>query len=191
MVSSSSVGVARHWQFFSQGDGRHSGDAPREETMSRADLAGRIDTVEHRMDSIEHRLDASFAAFSTQILQSNRETRDAILATLRSEMETMGGTLRDEIAAMGSSLRSEMETMGGTLRDEIAAMGSSLRSEMETMGGTLRDEMYALHGITVCRFERLETALADGLGETRRFMKVLHEDTLSRIALLAEGRPPS
>jgi hypothetical protein len=126
--------------------------------MSRADLAGRIDTVEHRMDSIEHRLDASFAAFSTQILQSNRETRDAILATLRSEMETMGGTLRDEIAAMGSSLRSEM---------------------------------YALHGITVCRFERLETALADGLGETRRFMKVLHEDTLSRIALLAEGRPPS
>jgi hypothetical protein len=169
MVSSSSVGVARHWQFFSQGDGRHSGDAPREETMSRADLAGRIDTVEHRMDSIEHRLDASFAAFSTQILQSNRETRDAILATLRSEMETMGGTLRDE----------------------IAAMGSSLRSEMETMGGTLRDEMYALHGITVCRFERLETALADGLGETRRFMKVLHEDTLSRIALLAEGRPPS
>ena len=54
--------------------------------MSRADLAGRISTVEHRMDSIEQRLDASFSALSTQIVQSNRETRDTILATLRSEM---------------------------------------------------------------------------------------------------------
>jgi hypothetical protein len=34
-----------------------------------------------------------------------------------------------------------------------------------------------------------ETALADGQDETRRYMKVLYEDILSRIALLGEGRP--
>jgi hypothetical protein len=92
--------------------------------MRRADLAERIDTVEHRMDSIEQRLDASYALLSTQILQSRRENDDAHLA------------------------------------------------------------MHA-------RFETLEAALAEGLGETRRFMRVLHEEVLSRIALIGEGRPAS
>ena len=108
--------------------------------MSRADLAGRIDTAEHRMDSIEHRLDASFTALSTQIVQSTRETRDAVLATLRDEMQAMGGSLRSEISG-------------------------------------LHDEMHALHGITVRRLEKLKTALAEGLDEPRRFLKILHEDT--------------
>lgn len=136
--------------------------------MNRSDLAGRIVTVEHRMDSIERRWDASFAAFTTQILQSNRETRQEILATLRGEMEVSG-----------ANLRSEMQTLGG-----------ELRGEMEALGASLRDEMHTLHGITVRRFEKLETALAEGDDETRRFMKILHEDTLSRIALLGEGWPP-
>ena len=117
------------------------------------------------MDSIEQPLDASYASLSTQILQSSRETSDTILATLRSEMEAMGGTLRSEI--------------------------SGLRGEMAAMGVSLRDEMKALRAITVYRFEKVETALADGLDGIRRFMKVLHEDTLSRIALLGEGRRPS
>ena len=136
--------------------------------MNRSDLAGRIVTVEHRMDSIERRWDASFAAFTTQILQSNRETRQEILATLRGEMQTLG-----------ANLRGEMQTLGG-----------ELRGEMEALGASLRDEMHTLHGITVRRFEKLETALAEGDDETRRFMKILHEDTLSRIALLGEGWPP-
>ena len=147
--------------------------------MSRSDLAGRIDTVEHRMDSIERRWDASFAAFTTQILQSNRETREEILATLRGEMEVSGGTLRGEMEVLGENLRGEMQTLG-----------ANLRGEMEALGASLRDEMHTLHGITVRRFEKLETALAEGDDETRRFMKILHEDTLSRIALLGEGWPP-
>ena len=131
------------------------------------------------MDSIERRWDASFAAFTTQILQSNRETRQEILATLRGEMEVSGGTLRGEMEVLGENLRGEMQTLGG-----------ELRGEMEALGASLRDEMHTLHGITVRRFEKLETALAEGDDETRRFMKILHEDTLSRIALLGEGWPP-
>ena len=81
--------------------------------MSRADLAGRISTVEYRMDAIEQRLDASFAALSTQMLQSNRETRDTILATLRSEMAAMGVGLRGDMEALGGSLATKLE-----VRDE-------------------------------------------------------------------------
>ncbi len=53
---------------------------------------------------------------------------------------------------------------------------------------SLRDEMKALRAITVYRFEKVETALADGLDEIRRFMKVLHESTLSQIALVGDGQ---
>jgi len=126
--------------------------------MNSADLAERIDRVEHRMDSVEQRLDSSYAALSTQILQSNSETRDAILATLRTEMGAVGATLRTEMGAMGADLRAEMG---------------------------------AMQAATTSRFDTLETALADGLAETRRFMLILHEDVLSRIALLGEGRSSS
>ena len=107
--------------------------------MRTGDLARRVEVAEQRMDTMEERLDASYSALSTQILQSRRESKDALLAT------------RDE------------------LRGEIAAT---------------RDEMQA-------GFARLERMLADGLDETRRFMRVLYEDILSRIALLAEHRPTS
>ena len=43
--------------------------------------------------------------------------------------------------------------------------------------------------ITVHRFERLETALVVGQDEIRCYMKVLHEDTLSHIALLGDAGP--
>ena len=112
--------------------------------MGSADLAGRIDTVEHRMDSMELRWDESFAALRTQILQSDCETREAILATLR-------GEVAGEFSAM---------------RTEVAGEFSMQRAHFET-------------------------ALANGQDETRRYMKVLYEDILSRIALLGEGRPSS
>jgi len=48
--------------------------------MKIADLASRIDAGEQWMDAIEERVDASFALLSSQILQSRRETTDAILA---------------------------------------------------------------------------------------------------------------
>ena len=119
--------------------------------MNRAGLAGRIDAVEHRMDSIEHRLDASFAALTAQIVQSNRETRDEIIATLRGEMRAMG------------------ESLSARMRES-------------------HDEMYALHALTSHRIDKIETAMSEGFAESRRHMLVLHEEVLSRFALLDEGR---
>jgi len=136
--------------------------------MRRADLAERIDTVEHRMDSIEQRLDASYALLSTQILQSRRENDDAHLA-MRTEFSEGISALRGEFTAMRTDVAGEFKAV----RTEVAAQFS------------------ATQAVTQSRFEKLETALAAGLSETRRFMMILHEEVLSRIALLGEGRPSS
>jgi hypothetical protein len=168
--------------------------------MNRADLAGRIDVVEHRMDSMEHRLDASFAALSSQIVQSHRETRDEIAATLRGEMRAFGEALRGEMRAMGESLRGEigttaeglrgeMRAMGDALRGEMGSLGEDLRGEMREMGGALHQEMHTLNGGTNHRIDKLEAAMVQGFAEERRFTLILHEEVLSRITLIGEGRP--
>ena len=114
--------------------------------MGGADLAERIDTVEHRMDSMEQRLDASFNALSTQILESRREN-DAAHSAMRTEFARDMSTFRTEVAGEFSDVR--------------------------------------------VRFEKLEIALANGLEDNRRFMMIVHEDTLARIALIGEGWPSS
>jgi hypothetical protein len=134
--------------------------------MGRADLAGRIDTVERRMDSIELRWDASFAELSTQILRSNRETREAILATLRGE-----------VAGEFSGMRADMAGEFSAVRAEVAGEFSAMRADMAGEFSAVR--------------AHFESVVADGESETRRYMRVLYEDILSRIALLGEGRPSS
>jgi hypothetical protein len=134
--------------------------------MGSAELAGRIDTVEHRMDSMELHWDESFAALSRQILQSDCETREAILATLRGEVVGEFSAMRTEVAGEFSAMRTEVAGEFSAMRTEVAGEFSAMRTHFET-------------------------ALADGQDETRRYMKVLYEDILSRIALLGEGRPSS
>ena len=116
------------------------------------------------MDSMEQRLDASFNALSTQILQSRRENDDAHLAMHArfEKIETAIADLRDEMKAQGTDLRAEMKAQGTDLRAEMKAQGAGLRG-----------------------------AIREGDEETRRFMLILHEDTLSKIALIGEGRPSS
>ena len=121
--------------------------------MRRADLAERIDSVEHRMDSMEQRLDASFNALSTQILQSRRESHDELLA-MHARFEKIETAITDS--------RADMNAMGTDLRAEMKAQGTALRGEIR-----------------------------EGDEETRRFMLILHEDTLSKIALIGEGRRSS
>ena len=147
--------------------------------MRRADLAERIDTVEHRMGSVEQRLDASYASLSTQILQSRRENDDAHLA-MRTEFSEGMSTLRGEFTAMRADVAGEFKAV----RTEVAGEFKAVRAEVA-------EQFAATQAVTLSRFEKLETALADGLKETRRFMMILHEEVLSRIALLGEDRPSS
>ena len=139
--------------------------------MSRAGLAERIDNVEQRMDSMEQRLDASFNALSTQILESRREN-DGAHSAMRTEFARDMSTFRTEVAGEFSTMRAGFESLE-------AAIGDS-RGEVTGQFSDVR-----------VRFEKLEIALANGLEDSRRFMMIVHEDTLARIALIGEGRPSS
>jgi hypothetical protein len=154
--------------------------------MRYSDLAGRIETVERRMDSMDSRWEASIADLSTQILQSNRETREAVLATLRGEVAGEFATSRAETAAEFAKVRAEFAGDFSTFRAEIAEDFSTFRSEITAEFATARAETAAEFAKFGAYFE---TALADGLSENRRYMRVLYEDILSRITLLAESRP--
>jgi len=149
------------------------------------------------MDSMEQRLDASFNALSTQILQSRRENDDAHLAMHArfEKIETAIADLRDEMKAQGTDLRAEMKAQGTDLRAEMKAQGTDLRAEMKAQGADLRDEMKAqgadLRAEMKAQGAGLRGAIREGDEETRRFMLILHEDTLSKIALIGEGRPSS
>jgi len=167
--------------------------------MGSADLAGRIDTVEHRMDSMELRWDESFAVLRTQILQSDCETREAILATLRGEVAGEFSAMRTEVAGEFSAMRTEVAGEFSAMRTEVAGEFSAMRTEVAEKFSVMRTEVAGefsamrteVAGEFSMQRAHFETALANGQDETRRYMKVLYEDILSRIALLGEGRPSS
>ena len=156
--------------------------------MGSADLAGRIDTVERRMDSIELRWDASFAELSTQILRSNRETREAILATLRGEVAGEFSAMRADMAGEFSAMRAEVAGEFSAMRADMAGEFSAVRAEVAGEFSAMRADMAGEFSAVRAHFE---SVVADGESETRRYMRVLYEDILSRIALLGEGRPSS
>jgi len=106
-------------------------------------------------------------------VRSHHEIRDEITATLRVEMRAMAGDLRGEMKAMAGDLRGEMKAMGD-------ALSARIRDQ--------HDEMYSLHALTNARFDKVDAAMAEGLAETHRHMLMLHEEVLSRVALLSEGR---
>ncbi|MCX6544263.1 MAG: hypothetical protein NTV05_07580 [Acidobacteria bacterium] len=125
--------------------------------MRRADLAERIDTMEHRMDSMDQRLDASFNALMAEILQSRRE---------------------NDVAH--SAMRSEFTRESCALRGELSGELSTMRTEVAREFSTMR-----------VRFESVETAIDDSGAHLEAAMLVLHEEVLSRLKLIGEGRPSS
>jgi len=98
-----------------------------------------------------------------------RKTLEERVLTLEQQMIE----LRDLPVQM-RELRSEFSQLRTEMRDEFSA----IRSEMATRAG-LDPQLQGL---------RAEMVAGDE--ETRRQMRVLHEDLVSRIALLHEARPP-
>jgi hypothetical protein len=66
--------------------------------------------------------------------------------------------------------------------EELASLPSRVGA-LELQIGQLRDEMRV-------EFSAVRAEIREGDEETRRYMRVLHEEVISRIATLAESRRP-
>ena len=94
-----------------------------------------------------------------------------------SDLERLGGELRQEMRATGEQIRTD-------LRQEIQAMGEQVRTE-------LRQEIRASATETRLQMEQFEARLLARVdasaAETRRYMGVVAEDLKSDIKAVAEG----
>ena len=77
------------------------------------------------------------------------------------------------------------------LRDEMRGEFSAIRQAMSSESGWVRAEFAAVRQEFRQEFAAIRQEIRDGDEETRRYMRVLHEKVLSRIATLAEGRNPA
>jgi hypothetical protein len=120
-----------------------------------------------------------------------RVTRlESHIAQLRQEM-------RDEFSATRSEFRSELASKG-----ELAQVVTTVRAELVTKGElaqavtTLRAELVTkselAQAVTTLRDEiaGAVTTLTKAIAETNTQMRTLHEDAISRIATVGEGRRP-
>ena len=124
-----------------------------------------------------------------QIVQLRQEMRDEFSATraeFRSDLAQAVTTLRSEMATKKdlaqamTTLRSEMAT-----KDDLAQGMTILRGEMATKENLTR-AVAALRG----EIAGAVSTLTKAIGETNAQMRMLHEETLSRIATIGEGRRP-
>jgi hypothetical protein len=101
----------------------------------------------------------------------------AEFSAIRDELRTESSAIRDEMRAESSAIRGELRQESSALREEMRAESSAIRGE----GG---------EGMSLARLrDELREEIRDGDEETRRQMRVLHEDLVGRIALIKEGRP--
>ena len=94
-------------------------------------------------------------------------------------LESQISQFREEVRVEFSATRSETRTGEATLRKEMHAGWEMLRGEMRAGDEKLREEMHA-------GWEMLRAEMRTLNNETQVFMRVLHEDVLSRFALLDE-----
>ena len=131
--------------------------------MPQPSLAERVEILEETVEAHEG-LPSRVAGVESQIV------------LLRDELRGEASAIREEMASLGETLRGEMRDLAETLRGEMRDLGGTLRGEMREQGETLRAELRA--------------EIRAGDEETRRYMHGLHEDLVSRIALLGEARRP-
>ena len=120
-----------------------------------------------RIDTVEHHMD------------SMEQRLDASFNALSTQILESRGETNDAILALRTEVAGEFSTMWARFESVEAAIGDS-RGEVTGQFSDVR-----------VRFEKLEIALANGLEDSRRFMMIVHEDTLAKIALIGEGRPSS
>ena len=92
--------------------------------------------------------------------------------------------LRAEVHDEFSAIRNDMTTEFAAVRSEAAAF----RVEMVAEFAAVRSEAAAFRTEVVAEFAATREAAKAGDEETRRYMRILHEDVIERIARLGENR---
>jgi len=93
-------------------------------------------------------------------------------------------SMEQRLDASYASLSTQILQSRRESHDELLAMRADVAGEFSAM----RTDVAGKLSVTQTR---LETAIAASQDETRRYMRVLYEDILSRIALIGERRSSS
>jgi hypothetical protein len=73
-----------------------------------------------------------------------------------------------------------------SLPAEVGALRTEMRERFDSVEGELR----GFQDVVASNFTRLELKIDQKVDETQRLVRVLHEDLVSRIATMGEGRKP-
>jgi len=138
----------------------------------RSDLAQAVTTLRSEMAT---KKDLAQAMTTLRSEMATKKDLAQAMTTLRSEMAT-----KKDLAQAMTTLRSEMAT-----KDDLAQGMTILRGEMATKENLTR-AVAALRG----EIAGAVSTLTKAIGETNAQMRMLHEETLSRIATIGEGRRP-
>jgi predicted nuclease with TOPRIM domain len=151
--------------------------------MPEATPTERIRILEQRVAGLES-LPGRVTAVERQIVQLREEMRDGFSA-IRQEMTSEVGGLRGEFGELRGEF-GELRGEFGELRGEVGELRGEvgeLRGEVGELRGEvdeLRDKVDKVRG-------ELRAEIRAGDEETRRFMRVLHEEVIARIAAIGEG----
>jgi hypothetical protein len=83
-----------------------------------------------------------------------------------------------------------MELQIVQLRGEVRAEFSNVRQEFATVREEMRHEFATVREEMRQEFMKVRAEMNAGDEDTRRLMRVLHEEVIARLALIQEGRPP-
>ena len=136
--------------------------------MSRQSLTNRVERLAKIVDDLQKepaRIDA---------LAIKVEALDVQFVQLRGEMRAEFSATREEMKAGFARVETRFHQADERF-GQVDARLDHLDARFATVGE---------------RFDKLETAIKEGDEETRREMRVLHEDLVARIALLREHFPP-
>ncbi|OFV92276.1 MAG: hypothetical protein A3H95_04145 [Acidobacteria bacterium RIFCSPLOWO2_02_FULL_64_15] len=129
-------------------------------------LAARVAVLESQMQSLQElpgqvaALDTRVASLESQFLQFRAEVKDEFLTTRREITAEIRGEIRGEIGGLREEMRAGDAAVGGEVNDlrrELGAVAAGLREEIRT-----------------------------GLEDTRRYMRMLHEQVRADIKTIRD-----
>ena len=134
-------------------------------------LTERVEVLEQKVEVLQT-LPARVEAVELQMVQLRTEM-GAGFSDIRREMGAMGAGLREEIRAGDETLRTGLSN---EIRESCEALRTELKSEIRDSCAAVRTELIR--------------EIRTGDEDTRRYMRVLHEEVISRIATIEERRRP-